>query len=145
LFVANPYPQQGPSGLWWASVKNLAAPLLPWQASNGTYNIVGWPHVSQNGLLGYAFANYPDLPPDTFPYGFYTANVSSPEQRQALRVETFFIREALWTPDGRRVVLVVPAPGAASRQVSGPIVLVTSGDQPGMVLIDSGYNLRWGP
>lgn len=145
MFIANPYPQHGPSGLWWASVNNLAAPLLPWQSDNGTYNIVGWPHVSQNGQLGYAFANYPDIPPAAFPFGLYSANVSSPDQRQTLRTETFFIREVLWASDGRRVVLVVPAPGAASLQTPGPIVLISAGEQPGTVLLDSGYNLKWGP
>jgi hypothetical protein len=145
LFVANPYPQQGPSGLWWASINNLAAPLLPWQAEDGTYNVVGWPHINQNGLLGYAFANFPATPPDSFPFGLYTANLSSPDQRQALRLETFFLREIIWTPDGRRALLVIPAPGSAASQVAGPVVLVSAGQQPGLVLSDSGYNLRWGP
>lgn len=145
VFVANPYPQNGPSGLWWASINNLAAPLLPWQAENGTFNVAGWPHVSQGGQLGYAFANFPGAPPDLFPFGLYTANVSSPDQRLALRVETFFIREVLWTPDGRRAALVVPAPGASSVQAFGPVVFVAAGEQPALVLVDSGYNLRWGP
>lgn len=148
ILVSNPFAnslnQISAGGLWWISNGEQARVLIPPQANDGTYNYIGWPFLDYSGNLKYAFSNFPRVPTTWYPMMLYKSTLATPELRESLREEPYFIEQILWAKDGNQAVLVIPGPGS-TRSSGGPLVLVSPGTAPARPLVDQANNPRWGP
>ncbi len=148
VVIANPFPAAGAAsasgGLWWAGLDGVVKTLLAENSPDGTLNYVGWPHFGPTGILNYAFANFPQAPGGRFPMALYQSSLSTPDLRQLLRPESFFIEQVLWAPDGSLAILQLPQPGSVWNN-GGPLLFVHPEQDLPRPLFDQGYNLKWGP
>lgn len=126
-------------GLWrFEASTGQARPLI--EAHTGeAYHFVAWPLQLPNGDLQYFYASSVDVPESDLPLYMVRSAADGAGSRNQVREDGFSLREVLWAPDGSLAVVVQNVTGG-----SGPIVLAHSDGRPLQVLVDFGYELRWG-
>jgi Tol biopolymer transport system component len=130
-------------GLWRFDTRTGERSTLIETTSGEAYNFVGWPLQLANGDLQYFYSSATELPEGDVPLYIIRSAADGTSARTQLRSESFSLREALWSPDGDLVLVAQPAAGGDGN--SGPVTLVLLDGSPVVPLIDSAFNLRWGP
>ena len=134
------------SGLWRYRADNgEQSVLIPTTSEDNTLNFVGWPFILPNGNLFYFYNNMADFPEEETPLTLVHSAADGVSDRIQLRPETWQIYEALWTPDGSKVIAVQPPLGEQNVYPRrGPIVMIDISGSLVQPLAPSGYNLQWG-
>ena len=147
IVIASPYFGMVPSGLWrYDAQTGGGVELISSSTENNTFNFAGWPLALPNGQLQYFFGSTNDVANMDIPLAMVRSEQDGVSSRSILRLEEWDNYDALWSPDGRLVVLVVPPPGETpSTERIGPVVLVPVSEE-GIILLEiNGYQLQWGP
>jgi WD40-like Beta Propeller Repeat len=146
IIAANPYLGAGKTGLWTYNVETGSGrELITSQANDNTYNLVGWPILTQEGWLQYFFANLPDFPDAESAFILVRSNRDGVSDRTPLRTDSFFPKEVLWSLDGKIAIMVINSPGSSTWSPMGPIILIQQSNSIVQPLAADGYNLHWGP
>ena len=134
------------SGLWRYRADNgEQSVLIPTTSEDNTLNFVGWPFILPNGNLFYFYNNMADFPEGETPLTLVHSAADGVSDRTQLRPETWQIYEALWAPDGSKVIAVQPPLGEQNVYPRrGPIVMIDISGSLVQPLAPSGYNLQWG-
>ncbi|QYK51740.1 MAG: hypothetical protein KF701_04405 [Anaerolineales bacterium] len=126
-------------GLWrFDAATGEATTLIETQAEDA-YHFVGWPLQLPNGDLQYFYASAGEIHDADLPLYMVRSAADGAGGRSQMRDDTFSIREALWAPDGSLALVAQSATSGA-----GPIVLAYADGRPLQVLVDFGYELKWG-
>ena len=146
IITANPYLRAGKTGLWTYNVETGSGrELITSQENDNTYNLVGWPILTQEGWLQYFFANLPDIPDAESAFVLVRSNRDGVSDRTPLRTDSFFPKEVLWSLDGKIAIMVINSPGSSTWSPMGPIILIQQSNSIVQPLAADGYNLHWGP
>lgn len=130
-------------GLWRFDTRTGVRSTLIETISGEAYNFVGWPLQLANGDLQYFYSSAAELPEGDVPLYIVHSAADGTSARAQLRSESFSLREALWSSAGDAVLIAQPTTGGDGN--SGSVGLVFLDGQPVLPLIDSGFDLRWGP
>lgn len=130
-------------GLWRFDSQTGEQSTLIETISGEVYNFVAWPLQVTNGDLQYFYNSAADLPEGDVPFYIVRSSADGNSGRSQLRSDAFSLREALWAADGSLVLAAQPATGGDG--TSGPVVLAFTDERPLQVLLDDGFELRWGP
>jgi Tol biopolymer transport system component len=130
-------------GLWRYDTRTGQRSTLIETSSGDTYNFVGWPLQLTNGDLQYFYSSAAEVPEGDVPLYIIRSAADGTSSRTQLRSESFSLREALWAPAGDLVLVAQPAAGGDGN--SGPVAVVQLDGSPVLPLIDSAFDLRWGP
>ncbi|UYN90243.1 MAG: hypothetical protein KIT08_03155 [Anaerolineales bacterium] len=126
-------------GLWRFDASTGEATTLIETQAEDAYHFVGWPLQLPNGDLQYFYASAAEIHDADLPLYMVRSAADGAGGRSQMRDDAFSLREALWAPDGS---LALVAQSAASG--AGPIVLAYADGRPLLVLVDFGYELKWG-
>lgn len=146
ILVSSPVIGLIDSGLWrYQADSGEQSVLIPTTSDDNTLNFVGWPFQLQNGDLFYFFNNMADFPEADPPLTLVHSGADGASGRMQIRPESWDLYEALWAPDGSKVVAVQPPMGEQDIYPRrGPIVLIDVSGSLVQPLAPSGYNLQWG-
>jgi len=146
VLVASPFINEYvDSGLWrYDAATGAAAVLIPNTSPDATLNFVSWPLQTPAGQLRYFFANTAAFPQEALPFSLVSASLDGLSGQTQLRSDAMLLTEALWSPDGSRVVIVQPPLGASAVPNGGAVILVYTDSRPDQPLAPNGHDLRWG-
>ncbi len=126
-------------GLWrYDAASGEATTLIETQAEDA-YHFVGWPLQLPNGDLQYFYASAAEIHDADLPLYMVRSAADGAGGRSQMRDDAFSLREALWAADGSLALVAQAAPSDA-----GPVVLAYADGRPLQVLVDFGYELKWG-
>jgi Tol biopolymer transport system component len=146
LYIASPSLGMIESGLFYADSSNgTVTALLPGAPPDGTYNFADAAQVGPDGQLYFFFSNLPAIPaPGHTPLSLVRSASDGATGRRQLLPDPFQnINEILWARDTSLAMLVL---GPDSDTYAGGRLEIAYPDgRPGVVLLPSARDLRWGP
>ncbi|MEX1247040.1 MAG: hypothetical protein WEA61_01040 [Anaerolineales bacterium] len=141
--VASPYAGLIEAGLWrYDALAGVETRLLEAER-DGLFQFAGWPLQLADGELQYFYASTAEIPEGDVPLYMVRSSGDGVSGRTQLRSDAFSnIAEALWAEDGA-LALVVQA--RLDGGLGGSVVLAFSDGRQLQLLLDSAFQIRWGP
>ena len=144
--VASPYLGMIESGMWRFDANTGAGTaLLETPAGDGTFNYAGWAIQLPDDSLRFFYHNSPAMVEGDVILHLVSSGLDASTNLVPLLPDNFDIYEALWTMNGRQVVVVQrPGGGPAYPQI-GPLVLYDIPLGVSIPLSVTGMHPVWGP
>lgn len=145
ILMASPWLGMIEPGLWrFDAASGRGVALLPSETPTGGWNFASSPLDLPDGNLQFFFASLGGYPEgsDT-PLMLVRSGPDAVSGRTVIYPEAMIVSEALWAPDGSRVVVASPAP-ARSDYRDNTLRLIRLDGGPTLTLASGAYLLRWG-
>lgn len=147
LFTGNPSLGMYNPGLWRIdAASGQVTTLLPGDAGNGTFNFADEPILAPDGQLYFFFANLPQTQEfmSRTPLQLVRAAADGVSGRTVLLPDIFDkMNEALWSPDGRFIIVALSQNDQMWQGGAAEIVYLDG--RPRLQILPFARDMKWGP